>query len=138
MSKQEKIDTSERFKLLHTSLKEISDLFIDNGLKTTAFLVIVMGWLFTSEQTRNYLASNSVVKWISLAVVAFIGVIHVLTCSLLYTRSKKKSLLLSELEYVEPEYYSHYRISLPHFLILVLMNTSLFIVIFAVVYFSGT
>jgi hypothetical protein len=128
----------EKFALNHATLKDIFNNYIDNSTKTSAYLIVAIGWILTSSTARDFLASQgkqrSLTFFLSLAVVLGIAIIHSVVSVGFYQRSQKKAYLLSKQDVVEAESYDNYQISLPHLFVSLPANLFLFAILFTMIF----
>jgi hypothetical protein len=77
--------------------------------KSVGLLVIVMGWLITSETARKSLSSNSFLWWGSVAVLTALMVMYCLTIFNFIEHFRYIQSTIDGLEYMKPEYSTRYR-----------------------------
>jgi len=69
----------ERFDILYEQLKFLHDRALDAVFKVTAALLLVTGWVATSDSTRRLLASDRASRWLSAFVVILYGALYAAT-----------------------------------------------------------
>lgn len=118
-----------RFNLVHESLIKVTTMYFDNIMETFAFLLIVIGWLMTSANTREYLIKNKRftrgLQVVSLIIAALDIGSHFAAFGLCQTKLK----LLASLEYMAPSYYHSDAITWLYLLINAAGHLMLFILI---------
>jgi hypothetical protein len=130
------MEVKDKFDLLYESLKDEFKGYIDFLMKTWTFIIITMGWILTSQQSREFLAKQRAAYWWLLATILVIYILHVGVCNSYYRRSQNKFNLLirefsaSDSPYIEKEYYISYKIT-P---LLVWTNLLLSLFLFAVLF----
>lgn len=125
----------EKFNLLHTLLIDILKTYSDNTMKTLASVIIALGWIVTSDKAREFLASEDAIfyYYLSLISILFISIIHVGASNRFYKWSQKTVEMLSRLNFAEPEYYEDYMITKPLLIGNLIMNLSLFTILFTMI-----
>lgn len=102
----------ERFDYLSTSLAKQSDEYVNDTMKTISFLLLIMGWLITSENSRTYLRNNRLGRRAALTTIPAVAVLHTLLAIETYGASKGKMAALRTLDYLGPQYYADNEITL--------------------------
>ena len=102
--------------------------------KSVGLLIIVVGWLITSETARKSLSSNSFLWWGSVVVLTALMVMYCLTISNFVTHCKEIQKAIDSLHYMESQYLTRYRMpdkifSLPVELSYIAPIASIYIVI---------
>ncbi len=99
----------EKFDLCLGMLKEYYDALDSRAEKSFALLLVVIGWIFTSEAARKSLAKEPVVFW---------GSIITLTCAIAFVslnlyhyleRFREIQKTIEELNYANVKYFTRYR-----------------------------
>jgi hypothetical protein len=85
------MDSMELEKESLQALKTHQAEYLNTVWKTFAALMLSIGWVISSEQTRNFLTSSLEVRYITIAVVLFMAVMHWLTLVDLQHKSQKIS-----------------------------------------------
>jgi len=128
---------TEKFSLLHATLKDIFKDYNDNSMKTSAYIIIAIGWILTSDTARAFLAlqgkQQSLIFFLSLTAVAIIAIIHSIVSFGFYQRSQKKMRMLLKLNEVEAESFDNYQISLSHLVASLAANLFLFAILFVMI-----
>ena len=123
----------ERFELLHNLLGDQSREYVNDVLKTIAFLLVAIGWILTSKPSREFLGSNVRAHSAGLLTVALVAVIHVALSIEKFVASQQTMKLLFDLDYFPREYYAVVQIGLPVFLANVALHIVLFGTLFVLV-----
>lgn len=134
------MDVKDKFDLLYESLKDEFKGYIESLGKTWAFIVLTMGWLLTSQQSRDFLAKQRAAYWWLLMAIIVTGILHVGVCNSYYRRSQKKFNILirefsdSDSPYIEKEYYVSYKITPLMVWTNLLLSLFLFAALFMIVF----
>ncbi len=99
----------DRFDLCVGMLKAYYDALEGRLEKSVALLVVVVGWLVTSDKARAALAGVPVLFWC--AVVTLTAVVALYCWNIVHwvRRFREVQASVDELKYVEHEYYTRYR-----------------------------
>jgi hypothetical protein len=133
------MDDKDRFNLLYASLVDTFKGYVDNVMKTMASIIIAIGWILTSDTSRHFLMERKMPYVLSLAAVAVISIIHTAVSFGFYSQSQAKASLISNLRagdspFIEPSYYANYQITLPLVVANLVLNFSLFAVLFMMIF----
>ncbi len=128
------VTEAERFTLLYTSLREMSKDYGNDVLKTIGSLLLVIGWLMTSEGSRKFLAQNVTAWRTALVVVPVVAVINTVWLIERFSASEGKVELLDELGYLPNAYYADDRITPVLMVANLVIHLALFAMLFALVY----
>lgn len=133
------MDTKDEFDLLYASLVDTFKGYVENVMKTLASIIIAIGWILTSESSRTFLKAQRSAYVMVLVAVLIISALHAGVSVAYYWRSRKKMDLLEGLKdgesaYVKPAYYAGYQITPLIIAVNLLMNLSLFAVLFTTIY----
>ena len=77
--------------------------------KSIGLLIIVIGWLITSETARKSLVSNSPLWWGSVAVLTALMVMYCLTISNYVGHFRQIQSTIEGLDYMDSQYLTQYR-----------------------------
>ena len=124
---------AERFELLHNLLGEQSRDYVNDVLKTIAFLLLAIGWILTSKPTRDFLGSNIRAYRAGLLTVALVAIIHVVLSIDQFFASQRTMKLLLDLNYFPLEYYVARQIEPQVLLANLVLHVVLFGTLFALV-----
>ena len=135
------MDVKDRFNLTYESLKDEFRGYIENLVRTWAAIIIAIGWILTSEQSRNFLAKQRAAYWWLLAAIVVISMLHVGVCISYYRRSQcRVNFLIGEFTdsdppYITKEYFMSYRITPlmigTNLLVSIFLFSALFVMVFS-------
>src|SRR5919206_504418 len=100
--------------------------YFDNIFKIVGFIIIAIGWILTSDKSRDFLEQNLVAYWVSLAGTFIIACGHGVALGFGYISSLKLIEQLNEIGYVDCRYFKHYQISYIQICGSILSDTLLF------------
>jgi len=100
----------EKFTLLFEMLKFYYSSPLDGLVRTSAILLVVAGWMASSDAVQRQLDLNPWLRWWGLTLIAVGEGLYLYISWRVYLRSKITSRLLDELAYMETKYYANYRI----------------------------
>src|SRR5688572_23539932 len=95
----------ERFDVLYEQLKGLHATSVDAIFKATAAFLIAAGWVVTSDSARAFLASDSMVRWISVAALALYSAVFSIAGFSTCRRSQFIGGLLKEEAYMPADFY---------------------------------
>ena len=125
------VSPQERFEILHKSLKDILDEYTNDVLRSIAYLLLAIGWIVTSDRSREFLRGNKRAYRVAIIIVLLIALLHTGLAYWTFDRSQRMSDLLVELNYLPHDYYSHLKIT-P---IIFVGNLTLHLGLFATLFF---
>lgn len=111
------MDTEKQSNLLYDALKEEYKGFIDDALKTVGFLLLALGWLLTSDNAENVLATRST-STVSVIIILSLTINIMGVFGAHFARSRKIRNTMLALEIHPPVLIANYAISLPHLLLI--------------------
>jgi hypothetical protein len=126
------MNEKEKFTLLYEGLKEVVHTYIDTFWKTFTVIVLIMGWVVTSEDAQKFLASVDI-KVIAILAVGISGLSHIYSSVTFYNLIQKKFQLLKNLKYVDAEHYDHYQIQPGQYITNLLLNIGLIITLILII-----
>src|SRR5262249_35116535 len=91
--------------LLYERLKFYHDSAIDAVFKVTASLLLVLGWLTTSDTARRLFASDLAARWCAAVVIVLFDLQFVVAAFRSTGRSQKIAKQLDSLAYLPPASY---------------------------------
>jgi hypothetical protein len=115
----------ERFDLLYEQLKYFHDRALDAVFNVTAALLLVTGWVATSDNTRRILASDRTSRWLSLLVVILYGALYVAAALRTSRRSAQVARELDAIAYMPREHYRGLEVPFPVAMMFIVMNSVL-------------
>ena len=98
----------DRFDLCIAMLKSYYDAIEARFSGTMAFMVIVIGWLVTSEATRAALRANAWLRHATIGALSLLIVLYGWNIDHWLDRWREIRGYTEQLYYVEPRYYSRY------------------------------
>jgi hypothetical protein len=103
-----KATNKERFDLCIAMLKSYYDAIEARFSGTMAFMVIVIGWLVTSESTRNALRANSWLRHATVGALSLLMLLYAWNIDHWLNRWREIRGYTESLNYIEPPFYSRY------------------------------
>ena len=100
----------EQFAVLYASYARVYERFLENGFKTSTVLLVVLGWLLTSDKARDYLSQHSWAVGMCAALVVTGAVSLCAAFHRLYRLSQLLRKRLDALSFVEAQYYEQHHI----------------------------
>jgi hypothetical protein len=143
------VEVKDRFGLLYESLKDEFNRYFEGVAKMWAANLIGIGWILTSDQSRDFVAKQMAAFWGLLAAIVVVGIVHIGVCRNHYLRSQQKfNLIIREFTdsappyiekpYIEKEYYMSYKITplmiWSHLVISLTLLAVLFMMVFSLRY----
>lgn len=101
----------EQFDLLYSKLKFLNESALDSAFKVTGFLILVTGWVVTSDNARVFLAGDPVVRWASVVVVLVGAVAFAVVAQGMMRQSQQTSRALQALAFMPVDYFRDMTIS---------------------------
>jgi hypothetical protein len=98
--------TQEQFALLYERLKFYHDGAIDAVFKVTAPLLVVIGWVTTSDSARSVLARDAAVRWCAVTAIVLFAVQFTASAWRTTERSRRIAIQLDSLGYLPCERYA--------------------------------
>lgn len=90
----------EQFELLFSKLKHLNDSALDSAFKVTGFLILVTGWVVTSDNARAFLQDDPVVRWAAVLVVGMAAVAFAVVARGMTRQSQQTLQALEALAYM--------------------------------------
>lgn len=138
------MEVKDRFGLLYESLKDEFNRYFEGVAKMWAANLIGIGWILTSDQSRDFVVKQMAAFWGLLAAIVVVGIIHIGVCRNHYLRSQEKfNLIVREFTdsappYIEQEYYMSYKITplmiWSHLAVSIILLAVLFMMVFSLRY----
>jgi hypothetical protein len=107
----------EKFELLHGMLIKYYDGLFDGTMKAAGVLIIVAGWLATSDSLSNLLNRSIWLRYFAIAAVVLGYAVYLRVAYLAYKISNDTFCYLEELDYMDSRYYAHQRIRLSKYVL---------------------
>ena len=124
--------TDKAMGIAFDALKANEAAFLDTMFKATGFFLLALGWLLTSEKSRDLLGGNAVAKYAALLAILLIAATHVWVLIERYRRSLAILALLASDSATGP-YYRLYAVTTKHLISGLLVNLALAAVLFIVI-----
>ena len=121
------------YKVLVTTYDE----YTEDIFKTTGFGLLVIGWLFTSDKSRQFLQDNRNVRITVLIAIVLMSMIILYSLYQDHKDTNEQWDLLNNAGYVPNKYFQHYRVTYKEFIGSMLISFSGFAVTFVSVYSLG-
>lgn len=99
------IDSAQAFALLYDQLKSFHNGLYDGGYRVVGSLLLIVGWIITSEKARAALRSSAALRRSGGASVIACSIGYGLLTILLQRKSEATARLLDALHYAPREYY---------------------------------
>lgn len=101
----------EQFELLYSKLKFVNESALDSAFKVTGFLILVTGWVVTSDNARAFLIGDPVVRWASVFVVLVGAAAFAIVAGGMTRQSQQTFRALQALGFMPVEYFRDMAIS---------------------------
>jgi hypothetical protein len=108
--------------------------YLDDVFKTAGLGLLVIGWLFTSDKTRQFLQENRNIRITVLIIVVLLSMVHLYSLYQDYVETNGLWDLLKEIGYMPPEYFMRYRITYDKIIGSMLISFVGFVVAFVSIY----
>ncbi len=109
----------DKFDLLYNSFKDNFTRLFDSYAKVSGSYLVIIGWLVSSEKTLVFIAHNCRAYVSCIGTLVLISALYMVLCYRMYLKSGRLLRSLVSLNYMEPEFYDSYKISLRSFLIVI-------------------
>ena len=129
MSTSQTNQSKQEFDVLYATLREIQTSLLDSTAKVAGFLLLVTGWLVTSEGARKFLQSDKASKYLALISLAGAFAFYVCASGKAFQISQRTFVLLNQLQFMPPEYYELRRVD--RFTLLIFVAGNFFLVVLA-------
>jgi hypothetical protein len=73
---QAQIDAQKKYDIIYGSLKDLHSEYIIDVMKTIALLTIGLGWLVTSDKSREFFKKNRTARISSIIIIALLCIIN--------------------------------------------------------------
>jgi hypothetical protein len=122
------MDEHERFVKFYDFIPEIFRSYVANITWTVGLLILVNGWILSSESTRAFIQGNKPAYLALILAVVITGVLHTTSCLLFYRRSREKiNQLTTEYKDLHPLPFREYEIRKSILIINFILSWSLII-----------
>ena len=106
----------EQFTVLYGSYARAYERFVENAYKTTTIMLVVLGWLLSSDSARAFLRSDHTVLTLCVLLIALAALSIWATFHRLAKLSAGLRVQLEQLADVEAGFYDQHRIVPPMYL----------------------
>lgn len=132
-----KMDKQESFRVLLETAKDAYKLYVQNVMGTLGVLLLAIGWMVTSKESRNFLGDTDSIRILSIVVIVFLAFAHTAVCLFAYRVAAKKFVQLQDLDYADVEYFESYK--LPKWMVGVnlIMNLFFFAILLCLVWVNA-
>ena len=122
------------YRLLYDALKETYIRYSNNVFTTIGVVVLAIGWIITSPESRDFLEMNNWAYFISLVAIVLIAAIHTMVLLGAYRASNKLVDLLSEKHGIGTEYTFFYEVTKVKVGGSLVLDLVLFLVLFVLIW----
>lgn len=105
MASNEPASVKEQFDLLYSLLRYYTDSAMESAFKVTGFLVLVTGWVMTSDNARAILGHDPVSRWTAVVTVLFAAGMFAGIAIRVLRQSQLTLRQLRALDYMSIDYY---------------------------------
>lgn len=105
----DKASKKEKFNLSLEMLKGYHDGLESRVEKSTALLMIVLGWLLTSDTARKSLANNEILFWGGIITLTILIIMYCLNVYHFLRQFRKIEEKVNKLDYIDQEYLVRYK-----------------------------
>jgi hypothetical protein len=128
------VELQTAFELLYSELRHYHDGLYDGAYKVVGSLLLIIGWIITSDTARRVLQQSKWTRWAAIVciVVCFVGAWAL--ASQLYGKSAHTAKMLDSLNYIPREYYEDRIITKPTLTIVVVIIGVIILVTLWVIY----
>ena len=111
------VDTSQtansryKFDMLHTFLSESQRGLVENTARVAGFLLIVAGWIATSDSAQKYFSAHHPSIYVTAAALGASFLLYVIASLTIYRYSSHVFSLMKQLNFLPPEYYEVRRVT---------------------------
>ena len=119
--------------LPYETLKDAFDKYTNNVFTTIGIVILAIGWIVNSSESRKFLEESSWAYYSSLAAVLLIWLIHVVVLLGAHQASRRLTDLLREKHCIGPDYTFYYEITRTKVAGSILLDSILFCVLFVLI-----
>ena len=116
------------FDVLFGSLKDYQTGLFDGAFKFTGFLILVIGWLLTSKETRVLMAHNAAIRRLCAAAIGIGSIVYAVVSWRVFEASQVAFGRLVALDYIPVAAYADHRIEASALVLLIVQNALLSLV----------
>jgi hypothetical protein len=130
------------FQLLYDAFRNNHDTYVRGVWSTITAVLVAIGWLLTSETTREFLRKSDPSRRLALFGIMVAGIIHLLVLAQVWDVSARLTTLLASDPYVvqqrlAPEYYRQFTVPTRYVVVSGLLDGTLFVVLGGLVHACG-
>jgi len=103
----------EQFSALYGSYARAYERFVENAYKVTTLMLVILGWLLSSDTARKFLNGDHLVLILCVLLIALAAISIFTTFRRLTRLSAALRLKLDQLAYIDSTSYDQHRISRP-------------------------
>jgi hypothetical protein len=100
----------EKFNALYTSYARAYERFLENGFKTSTVLLVILGWLLSSESARKFFTEHTPALWVSMVLIGLGALSLFATFHRLSRLSASLRARLDALSFIESDFCDQHRI----------------------------
>jgi hypothetical protein len=93
------------FQHLYTALLEYQTRFVDTSLKGASLLLLLLGWMLTSETGRAFIATSALGRSAGIAGILIVVTAYLLIAIRMANVMQRLARLMDALEYLPRSYY---------------------------------
>jgi len=123
----------ERFDVLRDTLRSHNERFVRGVLGVTTALLVVIGWLLTTEPALKQFKSNTVLTIMCVSAILCLAYIYWSSITRVYRVNQDAYQKLRALAYLEEEYYEHDCLSRRYYVFGLAINVWNYILIAALI-----
>ena len=119
--------------LPYDTLKDAFNKYTNNVFTTIGIVILAIGWIVNSPESREFLEESSWAYYSSLAAVLLIWLIHVVVLLGAHRASRRLTDLLRKKHHIGPDYTFYYEITRTKVGGSILLDSILFCVLFVLI-----
>jgi hypothetical protein len=100
----------EKFELLYEMLRSYYQSLFDGTVKAAGVLLIIAGWVASSDSLRRELCLHHTIRWVALALPCVAFTLYLFIAIRIYVLSNSAAARLDALQYMDAGCYSNYRL----------------------------
>ena|SRR5436305_13021709 len=113
MNAQDPSVAKEQFSALYGSYARAYERFVENAYKVTTLMLVILGWLLSSDPARHFLTADRTVLTLCVLLIALAALSIWTTFRRLAGLSVSLRTKLDQLAYIESGSYDQHRLSRP-------------------------
>lgn len=112
MDDKDRATRPEQFNILYQTLEKYNERFVKASMAVTTALLVVIGWLLTSNIALGIFSDNLAATVTAMLVIAALICVYFVSMCRVYDVNQIVYKKLRALEYMDDEYYIHHRLPL--------------------------